>query len=175
MDVTITELREKYPQRFQKELEDYSSDGMSDNYWSHCVIDDWIERLDKLGVDCTRDGVNWSGFWCRGDGASFTGRVSMRKFWEAHGAPADYLVAAEFLRNGEVFEYCEITRRDYRYCHENTVGVDDTPALWTVPGLDGRLEEGVFAGGVTVTLLPDDVYEAQRLVYKLKLEAERNG
>jgi len=92
----VTELKERDPERFEKEY--YK--------WQEHTLDyEWWEDLyEGFGQDCAAlgvhvDDITFSGFYSQGDGVAFTGRMYVYQWMEAKGHhithPAAYLACRE--------------------------------------------------------------------------------
>ena len=110
--------------------------------WWDSVYEGWIEKLKAIGIYTDKDNIRFSGFGSQGDGASFTGTILLDVFWQAHGAPPEYLPLVELYRNNMVGAV-QLYRYHSNYSHEYTVSCDGI-TLDTFP--DDVLSSGVFAG-----------------------------
>jgi hypothetical protein len=121
---TILELN---PEAKEKALQSI----MNDSIFRNKDVDlDWaVENAqDELeeGFGLANVEVSFSGFWSKGDGASFTGRVvNIPKFIRAIGIKDEILDKAMKALE-DVYEM-SIVRIDSRYVHENTVRFDLDP------------------------------------------------
>jgi hypothetical protein len=121
---TILELN---PEAKEKALQSI----MNDSFFRNKDVDlDWVieaeeEELEE-GFGLANVEISFSGFWSKGDGASFTGRVvDVPKFIRAIGIKDEILDKAMQALGG-VYEM-SIVRIDSRYVHENTVRFDLDP------------------------------------------------
>ena len=105
-----------------KLLDKYRDINVEDTEWWDCTYSDWVEKLAEKGINTDADSMCFSGFWCQGDGASFTGMLNVVKFFEVHGLNERFAPALHFAKRGD-FEIA-LDRNDSRYCHENTVGAE---------------------------------------------------
>ena len=143
-----------------------------DNHWAEYVIDDAKEQGKAKGFDI--DDVRWSGFWSQGDGASWTGTISVWKFveWmlaqpedtpEHRWIDADrhrYLCFVELMKDGWIEPHIPVVRTGYHYVHENTTGPEngvDWSALESESGWDDLANaetvlhsEGILKGASVV-------------------------
>ena len=99
------------------------------------VIENETEDLQALGLDNVE--IAFTGFWSKGDGASFIGRVDdIPKFIKTIGITDEILPKA--LEAFEDVYEMEIIRIDSRYVHENTVRFDiseiDDPEILIMTG-----------------------------------------
>lgn len=107
---------------------DQSQDELIDKYWDINVDHDWYQytydeykiKMQTKGI--TVDEMNFTGFYCQGDGASFTGQVDMIQFLKVHELEQRFMGATFFAGQGEL--WAEITRGSSRYSHENSVSVN---------------------------------------------------
>lgn len=107
---------------------DQSQDELIDKYWDINVDHDWYRyTYDDYKIEMQTKGItvaemNFTGFYCQGDGASFTGRVDMIQFLKVHELEQRFMGATFFAGQGEL--WAEITRGSSRYSHENSVSVN---------------------------------------------------
>jgi len=107
---------------------DQSQDELIDKHWDINVDHDWYRytydeyKIEMQTKGITVDEMNFTGFYCQGDGASFTGRVDMIQFLKVHGLEEHFMGATFFAGQGEL--WAEITRGSSRYAHENSVSVN---------------------------------------------------
>lgn len=107
---------------------DQSQDELIDKYWDINVDHDWYQyTYDEYKIEMQTKGItvaemNFTGFYCQGDGASFTGRVDMIQFLKVHELEQRFMGATFFAGQGEL--WAEITRGSSRYSHENSVSVN---------------------------------------------------
>lgn len=93
--------------------------------WFEGVYDSFLVKLDSLGIDTTKEDMNFSGFWSQGDGASFTGyihRDNMQKFMDEHALETIFPASYYFAKRKELSVRLE--RSGGHYVHENTVRAD---------------------------------------------------
>lgn len=114
----------------EKAREWYREASAQDEWWD-CVTDDAKTIGALMGWDI--DEVYFSGFWSRGDGDCFIGRMGYAKGCAKavkDYAPVDtelHRIAAEWqaLQARHVYKVdAKVTKRDHRYAHENTVSFD---------------------------------------------------
>ena len=91
--------------------------------WWDCIYDGFKEDMEKVGIEV--EDMRFSGFWSQGDGASFTGYMRSKPFFEYHKLADSYPWVAKLISHGGDFTL-RIERTSHRYVHENTVGVDLT-------------------------------------------------
>lgn len=94
-----------------------------DHDWWDCVYDHFKEDMEKAGIEV--DDMRFSGFWSQGDGASFTGYMRSKPFFEHHKLTETYPYIAKLMAMGGDFTLT-IERTGYHYVHENTVSVELT-------------------------------------------------
>ena len=132
--------------------------------WWDCTYDTFREDMSDKHIEV--EDMRFSGFWCQGDGASFTGYIKDNKaFFEAHNLAETYPYIMRLIEHGGDF-ILRIERTDHHYVHENTVaaelyytdmfynilpcGPDDTLRAEVVAQWDALLDE-------EYTRLADDV------------------
>jgi len=92
--------------------------------WWDCIYDDFKEDMEKVGIEV--EDMRFSGFWSQGDGASFTGYMRSKPFFEYHKLADSYPWMAKLISHGGDFTL-RIERNSYsHYVHENTVSVELT-------------------------------------------------
>jgi len=90
--------------------------------WWDGVYEQWQERLEELGYNNVE--IQFSGFWCQGDGASFTADIDLVKWLLKHDL-AGIIARARFSQDFEVLTdniWVSLQRTNSYYTHENTVG-----------------------------------------------------
>jgi len=94
--------------------------------WWDCTYDHFAEDMRIKHI--TVDKMLFSGFWCQGDGASFTGHITNSKaFMETHDLTETYPWVTKLLAAGGDFDL-RIERTSHHYVHENTVSADISSA-----------------------------------------------
>jgi hypothetical protein len=121
---TISELE---PEAKERALQSIIDDI---NFREKDVDLDWVIEAEQDGLEAefglANVEISFSGFWSKGDGASFTGRVvDIPKFIRAIGIKDEILDKAMQALE-DVYEM-SIVRIDSRYVHENTVRFDLDP------------------------------------------------
>jgi len=121
----------------ERAFESFKNREIYDNHWAHWVFDDWVERLEDVGITTSPDQMIYSGFHSQGDGASFTGYVELKTFLEAHPDVKArhselYLSTIPFDKLSD--DYAGYTlnlqrTQHHHYCHENTITLDWE--IWT--------------------------------------------
>lgn len=114
-----------------------------DHDWWDCVYDCFREDMEQAGIEV--DDMRFSGFWSQGDGASFTGYMRSKPFFDHHKLAETYPYITKLMAMGGDFTL-SITRTGHRYVHENTVSVDlsFTDMFYTiVPRDDGGLRDAI--------------------------------
>lgn len=124
----------------------YLRDAITEGTWYDYPYDLWTQALEQVGFPDAE--ISFSGFWCQGDGASFTcKRVNVPKLVEFFARPIEpqnriepdesgkenflpYVVhklggkptTDEFRRLAMIADYltCEVVRTNTYYSHENT-------------------------------------------------------
>lgn len=88
--------------------------------WASSVLDEWTTKLQLLGFVDPK--IEYSGFCCQGDGASFTCEVDVSQYIESHPHEAEYKVYEPFFSSIDA----KITRISHQYSHRNTVTLELT-------------------------------------------------
>ena len=110
-------------------IDNYRNINVEDFEWWDGVYEIWKERLEALGY--SNPEIQFSGFWCQGDGASFTcdqvplpsTDASVQEAWNSLvGAAA--LLGETVTENINDLAYGKVYRTGHSYSHENTVSVD---------------------------------------------------
>lgn len=110
-------------ERKQALIERYRDFNVEYIEWWDCVYDRFKEDMEEVGIEV--DDMSFSGFWSQGDGASFTGYMRSKPFFEQHKLADSYPWMAKLISHGGDFTL-RIERTSDHYVHENTVGVDLT-------------------------------------------------
>lgn len=97
--------------------------------WWDYIYDEWIDKLERLGIYTSAPDIEFSGFGSQGDGASFIGRVVLREFMEAHDLVRDnhpelYLSSVGFNADPRAEFIIRLSRDNHRYSHSNTVSLE---------------------------------------------------
>ena len=175
----MPEIKEITVYRFE-ELEDEAKDkarqwlvdAATDHDWYESVYDLAKEDGAKRGFEI--EDIRFSGFWSQGDGASWTGLVSVWRFIEwaldqGEDSPQfrrigddrhRYLCFVELMKDGWIEPHINVVRTSYHYVHENTVRPEnglDWSALENESGWDDLANaetvlhsEGVLKGASVV-------------------------
>lgn len=111
----------------QRRAMDTMREWAADHEWWEPVYEDVREEGVAKGFDI--EDIRFSGFWSQGNGASWTGRVDMLQFVEAHidkdsAYFSEDIVLIELIRNGWFDKWAKISRRSYHYVHENTMEIE---------------------------------------------------
>lgn len=69
---TVAKFSELDKSKQNKVLEKLYDINVNDDFWSECLVEDYTEKLKKLGFYDIK--FQWSGFWSQGDGASFSAK-----------------------------------------------------------------------------------------------------
>jgi hypothetical protein len=125
--------------------------------WNQNVIEHFTSYMaEKHGIEV--GGCFFSGFWSQGDGASFEGSVvNFHKFIDTHNCPVTgqplkdrYPFIKKLIKESEEdykgsfgFTPMGVSRTRSRYCHENTMVVDDWSPEYFVhlPRYDVSMED----------------------------------
>lgn len=89
--------------------------------WYTFIYDDFKDRMYQE-YSCTVDDIFFSGFWSQGDGASFTGSISIKDYIEKTKQKGKYRNLSKYL---EEFEPFVDIKQSGSYWHENTMYFDD--------------------------------------------------
>lgn len=103
-------------------MERYRDINVDHDWWDY-TYDYWKSRLERMGVDV--DEINFSGFWCQGDGASFTGSINSRalkRFMRIHGMRERYRAIYTVLDHLD--GWVNIYHTGHRYYHSYTVATE---------------------------------------------------
>lgn len=127
----------------------------TDNYWAEHIIEHAKEEGLKRGFNI--EDILWAGFYSQGDGASWHGRVDVKKFLEHHLTPDNthfgrYTVLAELVDNGCVDEKFTVYIRSFMYKHSGMMRAEG-PASYSGP--ERMLDRGILAGANY-----EDLYES---------------
>lgn len=121
-DVTYTfdELQEQFPAAVENALRDHEQHLASYDWWEFVYEDFVNECSEQYGIEVTD--MQFSGFSCQGDGASFTGKVDdIEKFVKAI-APDNHRY--EWLASIDDVPVISFERTDSRYSHAGTCCTD---------------------------------------------------
>jgi hypothetical protein len=119
---TVYQYDELPTEQAKQKAREWYNEGNNDTGWADYVIDHWQdEKLPALGYNNAQ--IKYSGFWSKGDGASFTADVDFLKYCQANEVKLPRLLKQR-LEKGTVQVWGKIVRTSHHYCHENTVGYD---------------------------------------------------
>jgi len=116
----------------ERAFNDFKNRELYDNHWAHHVLEDWVERLEDVGIDTEVYDMHFTGFHSQGDGASFEGSIDLKKFLEAHPDVRQkhielYISTIPFdMLSDDYAEYMVLLRRTqhHSYYHENTITLE---------------------------------------------------
>lgn len=116
----------------ERAFNDFKNREIYDNHWVHDVLEDWVERLEDVGIDTEVYDMHWRGFHSQGDGASFEGSINLKKFLEAHPDVRQkhielYISTIPFdTLSDDYAEYMLLLRKTqyHHYSHENTITLE---------------------------------------------------
>jgi hypothetical protein len=91
--------------------------------WFESIFEEFSENVKKLGFDVITDDIQFSGFWCQGDGASFTGTINLLDFLRSRKKLTKFKNLVRCVRNNTVENIVSIERTSTFYSHENTCTV----------------------------------------------------
>jgi hypothetical protein len=148
-----SELSDKAKERAREWLR---TAGAHRDGWSDYMTEDFHETLKALGFDVDRVyGVQWSGFWSQGDGASFSGTwrasdcdpaallADRPGVWPVesggHECPSNvelHRIAGEILACKAAGLTFVRLAQSGRYSHEMTMSIDDAEWREDAPGVD---------------------------------------
>ena len=129
---TIKEWKEKDKEVYEKILEKHRYTNVEHEWWEF-TVEQLKEELVALGFENT--GVNFSGFWSQGDGASFTGDwdsekiLTVKELKEKGIGLPDWAKELKRVLKGNLKDikakqaYFSIKRTSHRHAHENTVSI----------------------------------------------------
>ena len=131
VETTVYTFDELSPEAQEKALESHRDINVDDDFWYEHLIDHWKEKLEGYGI--TADEINFSGFCCQGDGASFTGYVNALDFltkmkqeapdnWKEYKPLLDCL-SIDWSHNLCLEMTGRITRHNSHYVHERSTSV----------------------------------------------------
>jgi len=100
--------------------------------WYWITYENFIEDLKKQGFYTDKENVDFSGFSCQGDGASFTGYIDLLEYlkYKNENNKTDenikvYELFKKIIDNGYIENEIKIERNSLRYCHVNTCKIED--------------------------------------------------
>jgi hypothetical protein len=126
---TAAELKERFPQAFERARLDYVKDFTGSDY-ADAAITDFLRIARMMGFQIDLKGIAWTGFGSQGDGASFTGSAAFDPDALAKVkayAPVDeklHAIAAECEQYGKEGIHARLERISRHYSHEHTVTAD---------------------------------------------------
>ena len=94
--------------------------------WWDFIYEEWIEDLNIIGFENAE--INFSGFYCQGDGASFTSDINFKKLpqhlinQKAKPKEIKLIKQASIFQQADLFE-ATIKRTSHQYSHEMTCDV----------------------------------------------------
>lgn len=127
----------KMPELKEKVLHKHYDFNVCFEDWHDFILKDWKEKLENFGF--YQPEINYSGFCCQGDGASFTCyRIDLPVFLENFGDEIDLTekqknLLLALMKDYEVFGF-DVKRRDHHYYHQYTVFVDSEDCLYNFSG-----------------------------------------
>jgi hypothetical protein len=138
------------------------------DFWYEGIIEQWKEKLEELGF---RDvDIAWSGFWCQGDGASFTAKsIRVRDYMKARKLSRRFPSVARILQwDWDVWGFVYRTGY-YHYVHEHSVIVNLENNYCSE---DRERENRVYNQiGELEAYIQEDVRELSKQIYR-ELEQE---
>jgi hypothetical protein len=112
---TFDELSDK-----EKVLNEYRDINVDYDGWYNFVIENWQEKLEKLGYEDVK--IYFSGFYSQGDGACFTAKVNIPKWIKAHKASKRFKKLLNEYNKG-IYAFITI-KHNYRYYFSTSTTVD---------------------------------------------------
>lgn len=106
----FSELTGKAKDKAREKLSEWATDG---GWWEN-VYEVWEEKLEEQGF--LNPEINFSGFWCQGDGASFACKIDVEKWIKFNKLGNTYRHALQSAKNDE------ITAEIYRQGHSSHEG-----------------------------------------------------
>lgn len=139
------ELSDTAKEHAYQEFKEYRT---TDTYWWEPVMEDWVDRLQGVGISTSIEQMHFTGFHSQGDGACFTGSIDLKEFLEAHPDLKKeharlYMSTIPFDDRGAACEYfdIELTRvGGSHYNHEKSVHLG-TWDINILPELDTEEDE----------------------------------
>lgn len=119
-------------------LEKYSDINVNYEGWYDFTLEDFCDKVEKIGFEVTTDEIQFSGFWSQGDGASFEGYINILKYLKATKQLTVYRPLVRAINCGYVGDGVGITRDSHHYSHENTCSLMD---IEIYEDLSARAEE----------------------------------
>ena len=141
----------------ERAFRDFQNRDMYDSIYAYWVFDDWVERLEDVGITTSPDQMIYSGFHSQGDGASFEGSINLKKFLEAHPDVRQkhielYISTIPFdMLSDDYAEYYGVNLTRFggsHYSHEYTVHIGS----WE---LDCAFEKREYFEGLMMQAEPD--------------------
>ena len=128
---TIDYWRDTDKTVYNRIMEKYNDINVNDSSWYEFIIDEYTSALEAIGFSGVE--ISFSGFWCQGDGASFTGKYSHipgQSMPINLNSPALYNLVATIQEIGANHEfYLSVFRNSYRYSHKNTDSIGEPEFL----------------------------------------------
>lgn len=140
---------------------------VEDREWWEAEYEYWTKELREEGFEEVE--ICFSGFWCQGDGASFTAeRVNLSRFLHAENRwKPEYRLLEVAEAVGSTMDI-KVVRRDSHYVHQYTVD----PEFWGGIACDGLMGHRISQMlGEIEKLMKERVVELCNAIYK-SLEKE---
>lgn len=100
-------------------IEHYRHVNVTDG-WDRFILDGFREDLETMGFSNIE--FRWSGFWCQGDGLSFTADVDVAQFIRSQKLGNKLRKLLNLAKRDQVD--ATISRRCHQYAHEHTVSAN---------------------------------------------------
>jgi len=125
------------PKARERAIQAHAEHVIEDGWWAEDVVESAKEDGLKRGFDI--EDVRWSGFWSQGDGASWTGTVTLLTFLDwmldsGEDSPqfrridaerSRYTILRELIANEFTGKSADMSIRSFHYCHSGTMHLDD--------------------------------------------------
>lgn len=147
----FSELPKEAKEKALNNNRDYNVDGD----WSSWLLDDWEERLNKMGFDNVK--IYFNGFYSQGDGACFEASIDnggMTKFLKAKKLLNKFKAISKALKNNTLYVNIKIEHKG-RYYHEYMTDLIDYTEMQDNTELTGALAK---EWEQLITLIDDRVY-----------------
>ena len=100
-----------------------------DYEWWDYVYDNAKEDAEQYGFRI--DEIRFSGFYCQGDGASWTGKVDLITWLEKHRPDCiKATIMVELIAQGWVDKKANVVMLTSNYCHSNTMQLAGATKYW---------------------------------------------
>jgi hypothetical protein len=104
----------------EKVLDEYRYVNVDYDGWYDFVVEDWEEKLEKLGYEDVK--IYFSGFYSQGDGACFVAKVNIPKWIKAHKAGKRFRRLLKEYNEG--WDASITIKHNYRYYFSTSTDVE---------------------------------------------------